>query len=51
LTNQTAIRDYRPIEIDKYCNYFQIVIEKSDFWGITDAAPGMVFGSKKGKRC
>jgi len=49
LTNQTAIRDYRPIEIDKYLFYFQIVIEQSAFWGITDAAPGMVIGSKRAK--
>jgi hypothetical protein len=51
LTNQIAIHGYRPIELDKYSFYFQIVIAQSAFWGITDAAPGMVFGSKKGKDC
>jgi hypothetical protein len=33
------------MEIDNYLFYFQLVIEQSDFWGITDAAPGMVYGS------
>ena len=45
LTNQTGAHDYRPMEIDNYLFYFQLVIEQSDFWGITDAAPGMVYGS------
>ena len=45
LTNQTGVHDYRPMEIDNYLFYSQIVIEQSAFWGITDTAPGMVFGT------